>query len=185
MRAPYAVAVVEVVTARTDELSDQGLLEVTMLLEAAFGHSFEEYWHEIGPAVHFVLESDDAVVAHACVVERALRTQDRELRTGYVEGVATRPDLRRRGHGTAVMEAVDRFILDNFDLGGLDTGSNTFYARLGWETWRGPTFIRCRDGSLMRTADEDGNVMILRTATTRCLDVTAPLSAEWRRGDLW
>jgi aminoglycoside 2'-N-acetyltransferase I len=69
---------------------------------------------------------------------------------------------------------------------GLATGSPAFYTRLGWETWRGPTFIRRPDGDLLRTADDDGGILILRTRTTPDhLDLAAPLSAEWRPGELW
>lgn len=55
-------------------------------------------------------------------------------------------------------------------------------ARLGWETWRGPLFIRTADG-LLPTPDED--VMIRRLPRTPALDVTQSLSAEWRQGELW
>ena len=56
------------------------------------------------------------------------------------------------------------------------------YARLGWEFWRGPLFIRRAD-RLIPTPDED--VMILRLPKTPPLDLEAPLSAEWREGELW
>jgi hypothetical protein len=56
------------------------------------------------------------------------------------------------------------------------------YARLGWEFWRGPLFIR-RAGRLIPTPDEE--VMILRLPKTPPLDLEAPLSVEWREGELW
>jgi aminoglycoside 2'-N-acetyltransferase I len=56
------------------------------------------------------------------------------------------------------------------------------YARLGWELWRGPLFVRT-DAGLMPTPDEE--VMILRLPRTTPLDLDSPLSAEWREGELW
>ena len=58
------------------------------------------------------------------------------------------------------------------------------YARLGWERWRGPTFVRTA-GGLVRTEDEDAGIMILRTPRTPALTRTESLSCEWRAGDAW
>jgi hypothetical protein len=44
-----------------------------------------------------VLAVDDGIVAHAAVDERLLKAADRALRTGYVDGVATAANQRRRG----------------------------------------------------------------------------------------
>jgi aminoglycoside 2'-N-acetyltransferase I len=70
-----------------------------------------------------------------------------------------------------------------YDLGGLSPFSVAYYARLGWELWRGPLFIRTDDGLLPTLEAED--VMILRLPNTPDLDLDAPLSAEWREGELW
>lgn len=172
-------------TVRTAELSEKRLREITKLMEAAFGESFEGYWDDIGPALHFVALEAGEVVAHACVVDRALHTQGHELRTGYVEGVAAWPDRQGRGHGAKVMRAVNEFLVKNYQLGGLSTGVNSFYTKLGWETWSGRTYIRIEDGALARTAEEDGTVMILKTKTTPPLNTRSSISAEWRPGELW
>jgi len=44
-------------------------------------------------------------------------------------------------------------------------------------------FIRTENGLLPSPADEE--VMILRLSKTPYLDLSAPLSAEWREGELW
>ena len=106
------------------------------------------------------------------------------LRTGYVEAVATRPDAERKGHGSAVMRDVNEIIRAGFELGALGTGRVEFYRRLGWESWRGPTWVRTADG-LVRTPDEDGAVMVLRTPRSPALDLDASISCEWRPGDVW
>jgi aminoglycoside 2'-N-acetyltransferase I len=145
----------------------------------------ETYWElEIGPALHFLREVDDRLASHACVIERTIHAGSHHLRSGHVEAVATHPDFRRVGHGSAVMEAVADHIRATFELGALDTTSNDFYRRLGWETWRGPTYYM-KDGRLFRTSEEDGNVMILRTQTTPALDLGDPISVAWRPGHVW
>jgi aminoglycoside 2'-N-acetyltransferase I len=45
--------------------------------------------------------------------------------------------------------------------------------------------VRAPNGE-QRTPDEDGYVMILRTASTPAdLDLEAPISCDWRPGDVW
>jgi aminoglycoside 2'-N-acetyltransferase I len=175
----------EVVAALTQDLADQTLADTVRLLEAAYDESFEGYWEDIGPALHFMVMSNGDILAHACVVYRHLHTQGHELRTGYVEGVATWPTHQKKGLASTAMRAVNAHIDRSYDLGGLSTGSNTFYERLDWENWKGPTYIRQEDGTLLRTAEDDGTVMVLRTKRTPPLDTSAPISAEWRAGELW
>jgi aminoglycoside 2'-N-acetyltransferase I len=73
--------------------------------------------------------------------------------------------------------------IKDFELGALSPFSVAYYERLGWELWRGPLLIRTDEG-LVRTP-RDGDVMILRLPRTPDLDLYAPLSAEWREGELW
>jgi aminoglycoside 2'-N-acetyltransferase I len=103
------------------------------------------------------------------------------LRTAYVEMVATEPEHRRRGFATEVMKRLAEAIAD-FELGALCPAEPELYARLGWVFWRGPLFIRT-PGEPLSTPDE--SVMILRLSNTPPLDLDAPLSAEWRPGELW
>ena len=82
----------------TAELSGVELEALRRLLFGAFGGRFEEHdWeHTLGGVHVLAVEDDDQVVAHAAVVPRVLSTGGGELRTGYVEGVATRADRRGR-----------------------------------------------------------------------------------------
>jgi aminoglycoside 2'-N-acetyltransferase I len=160
---------------------------------AALRHLFDTAWemrftpedwdHAFG-GVHFLVEEDGAIVAHASIVPRELWTADRSLATGYVEAVAVRPDRQGLGHGTAVMREVTDHIDATYELGALDTGSHAFYERLGWVVWKGPTFVRA-DGGLFPTPEEDGNVLIRLTPRSPLLDLSAPISCEWRPGDVW
>jgi aminoglycoside 2'-N-acetyltransferase I len=77
-------------------------------------------------------------------------------------------------------------IESGYELGALSDGTGIpgFYQRLGWETWQGPTFVDGPEGRV-RTAEEDGSVLVLRTPATGELDLAAPLACDWRQGDVW
>ena len=122
------------------------------------------------------------VVGHAAVVERTIHIGDRALRAGYVEAVATAPDRQGSGVGTRVMDKVGGIIRDGYDLGALGTGAHRFYGRLGWGDVAGPS-VRPH---VRRTRGPDEEfIMVLRTPLTPDLDMTAPISCEWRPGDVW
>ena len=123
---------------------------------------------------------DEALVAHAAVVERALDVGGRALRVGYVEGVATTPTRQGEGLGSLVMRRVAQLLEADFELGALSTGRQAFYQRLGWERWQGPTFVRYGQ-TVVRTADEDDGIMVLRYGTTSGLDLASSISCERAR----
>jgi aminoglycoside 2'-N-acetyltransferase I len=157
-------------------------------MDAAFGTGQEAFadddWaHALG-GQHFVLDLDGAILSHASVVERVLAIGGRPLRAGYVEAVATDPGAQGKGHGSVVMEAVTEHIRSAFELGALGTGRHAFYERLGWETWRGPAFVRSPEGA-RRTRDDEGYILVLRTPTSLAYDLDEPISCDWRPGDVW
>ncbi|HVD13613.1 MAG TPA: GNAT family N-acetyltransferase [Actinomycetota bacterium] len=169
------------------DLSRAELAALRQLLDQAFGDRFDDGdWRNTLGGLHVLAIEDRDQVAHAAVVDRTLIAGGRPLRTGYVEGVATRPDRRRRGLAALVMREADRIILEGYQLGGLSDGTGVpgFYARLGWERWQGPTFVAAPHGPA-RTADDDGSVMVLRTPTTGGLDLSGSLTCDWRPGDAW
>jgi len=174
--------------AATAELSPAELAAVRRLVFEEFGGRFDEHdWdHTLGGVHLLAVEDDGGIVAHAAVVPRTLEAGGRRLATGYVEGVATRSDRRRRGLATLVMGEAGRVVGERYELGALadGTGIPGFYERLGWERWQGPTFVAGPDGPV-RTADDDGGVLVLRTPATGELDPTAPLVCDWRPGDVW
>jgi aminoglycoside 2'-N-acetyltransferase I len=172
----------------SDELTPPEVASLHALFDAswpdpedAFAH--EDLLHAMG-GVHFVVETDGAIVSHASVVERELHTGGHRLATGYVEAVATLPEHRRLGYASATMEEVGRHIDRSFPLGALGTGLHAFYERLGWITWKGPTFVRA-DGGLEATPDEDGFILVRLTPTSPDLDLAEPISCDWRPGDVW
>jgi aminoglycoside 2'-N-acetyltransferase I len=173
----------------TDDLNSRQIDQIRELLWAAFaddehgGFTEDDWQHALG-GTHFVSELEGTVVAHASVVERSLHVDGVPLRTGYVEAVATLPAHQGRGHGSALMSAVNGLIERDFEIGALGTGSQGFYERLGWQIWRGPSAVRTERGD-ERTPDEDGYIMVLTTPSTPPIALTEPISCEWREGDVW
>jgi aminoglycoside 2'-N-acetyltransferase I len=173
----------------TDELTPAEIAAIRDLLAAAFGDDGEEAFdeddweHAIG-GMHFVLDLDGTVIGHASVVDRELHVGGRALRTGYVEAVAVAPDRQGSGFGSQLMGDVGSWINERYELGALGTGRHAFYQRLGWRTWMGPSSVRTAEGTL-RTPDEDGDILVLETPSSLPLDLSAPISCEWRPGDVW
>ena len=148
------------------------------------GFSDEDWAHSLGGR-HFLLEDGGALLGHAAVVGRELRVRGRPIRTGYVEAVAIVPARQGGGAGSTLMAAVDAHIAATYELGGLSTGRPSFYERLGWRRWRGPSSVRTSDGERRTPKDDDG-LMVLPTPTTPMpLELDAPISCDWRPGDVW
>ena len=173
----------------TAELTAAELVELRSLLDRAFGDEEDERFrdedwaHTIG-GTHILLRADGRLVAHAAVIERVIQVGGQPLRTGYVEGVATSPDRQGQGLGSIVMAGVNALIREQFELGVLGTGSHHFYERLGWRTWQGASSVRTADGE-RPTPEDDGYLMVLATPASPPLDLGAPISCEWRPGDVW
>ncbi len=173
----------------TDELTADEVAAIRSLLDAAFAPQGDEafteddWQHALG-GVHFVADVAGEIAGHAAVVERDLRVAGSPVRTGYVEAVATAPARHRQGIGTAVMTAVGTHLAEHFKLGALGTGQHGFYRRLGWRTWQGPSLVRTDAGD-RSTPEEDGYIMVLLTPRSPPLDLQAPISCEWRPGDVW
>jgi aminoglycoside 2'-N-acetyltransferase I len=173
----------------TTELTPEEVTAIRALLAAAFGPEEDELfgehdWEHALGGMHFVLDLDGVIVGHASVVERELHVDGRVLRTGYVEAVGVVPDRQGAGLGSQVMADVNAWIRDRYELGALGTGRRSFYERLGWRTWVGPTSVRTVDGT-QRTPDEDGFILVLETPSSPPLDLGAAISCEWRPGDVW
>lgn len=176
-------------TMQSEELGPERLDELTALCEAAFEEPFAEAWERIGPGLHVMAERDGRIVAHAMVIDRRIylgHEADIALDVGYVEHVATLPALQGKGLGSAVMREIGRIIGLEYTLGALASGSNAFYERLGWETWAGPTSVRMPDGERVRSAGEDGHVLVMRTPRSPAdLDLHAPIAIDWRSEEPW
>lgn len=164
------------------DLSGQERSEILVLCSRAYSTDYEPFLQTFTGATHVLARQQGKLVSHALWVTRWLQPGTLPpLRTAYVEAVATEETYRGQGFATAVMQKLAAEVSD-FELGGLSPAQYGLYARLGWELWRGPLFIRTTDG-LLPTPDDE--VMILSLPNTPVLDLDAPLSAEWREGELW
>ena len=171
--------------AHTADLDEATLGEARALLYSVFGDQMvEEDWeHGLG-GIHALAYEDGRLVGHASVVQRRLLHAGRALRTGYVEGVGVRADVRGRGYGSALMTELERIIRGAYALGALsatDEGAS-FYAARGWQLWRGPTSALTPSG-IVRTENDDDAIWVLPVDVP--LDPTAELTADWREGTPW
>jgi aminoglycoside 2'-N-acetyltransferase I len=179
--------VLDVTRVHTADLTSSDCQGVRRLLDDAFPGNFsdEDWDHTLG-GLHVLLRDDGQLVGHVSVVQRRLLHRDRSLRTGYVEGLAVRADRRRRGYGGIAMTAAEHIIGAAYDLGALSdgTGIEGFYVHRGWLVWHGATYVVSPTG-LRRTADDDGGILVFKTAASPPLDLTADLACDWRLGDVW
>jgi hypothetical protein len=176
-------------TAQTEELGPDRLQELNALCEAAFRIPFASVWERVGPGIHVVAELEGQAVAHAMIVDRRLylgHEADLGIDAGYIENVATLPALGGQGHATAVMREAGRILDEEYALGALATGSHAFYERLDWQRWRGPTSVRMPDGERVRSANQDGAIMVRRTPRTPAdVDPADAIAVDWRPGESW
>ncbi len=171
--------------AHTADLDSSSLMAARSLLEGAFEEDVTEHdWEHALGGMHALAWDGDELIGHASVIQRRILHGGRALRTGYVEGVAVRSDRRRRGHGTAMMEALERVIRGAYELGALGATDEAIplYAGRGWQRWRGPTSALTPTG-IVRTPGEDGSIYVL--ALEQPLDLDGELTCDWREGDAW
>ena len=156
-----------------------------LLVGRSFGAGFsdEDWEHALG-GIHALVWEGEELIGHASVVQRRLLHGGRALRAGYVEGVGVRADRRGRGHGAALMAALEQVIAGAYDLGALGATDEAaaFYVARGWRRWTGPTSALTPDG-IVRTPDEDGGIHVLPGAAA--LDPSGGLTCDWRDGDVW
>lgn len=172
--------------AASDELGDDLVQALRALFDGAFDGDFgdDDWAHSLGGLHAYLLNDGGTPISHASVVPRRIICGEHALRAGYVEAVATAPGFQRQGHGSTAMRAIAAYLEASYDIGVLSTGEFGFYAPLGWELWRGPTWVHGPTGRA-RTPDDDGGIMVLRTSRTPTLDLDSPIVADWRTGDVW
>ncbi len=175
---------VKVRTAHTAELEAATVDAARALLYDVFDDMTDHDWeHSLG-GVHALVWEDGELIGHASLVQRRLLHGGRALRTGYVEGVGVRADRRGRGHGSTLMEALERVVRGAYEIGALATTDEAdgFYAARGWTLWQGPSFALTPDG-IVRTEDDDGAIFVMPVTVT--LDISGELTCDWRDGDVW
>ena len=174
--------VTQLVMCHTAEMTDEELAAVRGLMDDAFGDFTDHDWgHALG-GQHALVVEDGVAVAHGALVMRRLLHAGRSLRTGYVEGVAVRHDLRRRGHAAKVMTALES-LAPAYDVLALSSSTDgvALYEARGWARWRGATSVLAPEG-VTPTPEDDGSVYVLGGSD---LDLDGELTCDWRDGDVW
>ena len=173
-----------IILRRTSELGDAERQAVVQVCTAAHQHDFSELFGFLPPeGLHVLGYIGDQLAGHAVVTTRWLQFEHGLLlRTAYVDAVATEPTYQRLGVGSAVLRALAEAIGD-YDIACLETDRESFYDRLGWEEWRGPTAGRSDEG-LVPTPQQTG-IMILRLPRTPELALDGLLTIECQGVRIW
>ncbi|UCD09612.1 MAG: GNAT family N-acetyltransferase [Dehalococcoidales bacterium] len=165
------------------DLSEQELADIIELCSQAFETDYRPFLDTFTDPTHVLGYYENTLVSHALWITRWLQVGDSPMmRTAFVEGVATEQAFRKKGYALVVMKRLAEEIFD-YEIGGLCTGSPDFYSRLGWQVWKGPLFARKDNESI--PSQEGASVMVLHLTDTPVLNLSAPLSIEWREGEVW
>ena len=173
-----------VTSARTEELNAETRASIIQVCRTA--HQEDDFTHLFSyipsGGIHVLAYREHELVSHAVATTRWLQPEDLPLlRTAYVDAVATLPAYQGQGIASTLMRHLAT-VLSDFEIACLETERVSFYARLGWEVWRGPLAGR-RATELLPTPDQKG-IMILRLARTPPLDVESLLVIEYD-GRIW
>jgi aminoglycoside 2'-N-acetyltransferase I len=174
----------ELRTAHTADLDAATRKAARALLDDVFDDMTDGDWEHALGGVHALVWEGAELIGHASVIQRRLLNGGRALRTGYVEAVGVRADRRGRGHGAAMMDALERVVRGAYELGALgatDAGA-AFYVARGWRLWQGPCSALTPAG-IKRTEEEDGCIYVLPVEVP--LDLSSELTCDWRDGDPW
>jgi aminoglycoside 2'-N-acetyltransferase I len=171
------VAMAELHTAHTAELDAATLTAARALLYDVFDDLTDHDWEHALGGVHALVWEGADLIGHASVIQR-------RLLHGYVEGVGVRADRRGRGHGAAMMDALETVVRGAYELGALGAADEAaaFYVARGWMLWQGPSSALTPSG-IRRTEEDDGCIYVLPMQVP--LDLSGELTCDWRDGDLW
>jgi aminoglycoside 2'-N-acetyltransferase I len=175
-----------IISARTEKLNEHTRTAIIELcVDAHQEQDFRNLFTYVSSGGwHFLAYHDDLLVSHALVTTRWLQTEDQSLlKTAYLDAVATLPAHQGQGYGSALMRQLASDIDSQYVIACLGTDRETFYERLGWQSWRGPLAGR-RDHDLIPTPKQHG-VMVLRLSQTPTLDLDSMLTIECQTGRIW
>jgi aminoglycoside 2'-N-acetyltransferase I len=174
-----------VISSRTEDLDEAARAAIIQVCIAAHQEDSFKHLFTFIPSGgrHFLAYRDAEIISHAVVTTRWLQPEGLPLlRTAYVDAVATLPAYQGQGYGSAVMRQLASES-DDYTIACLETDKPGFYARLGWELWRGPLAGRGAQG-LVPTPEQTG-IMILRLPLTPPLDLDRELTIECQVGRIW
>lgn len=173
----------ELIVCAVSTLGDDERAAIVRLCTAAFGYDASSLFALVPPTtMHVRAFNEGRLIGHACWSPRRLQPGPLSpLQTAYVDAVTTDPAYQGRGIGSAVLARLADETAD-YQLRALSTSRVSFYARLGWQRWRGRLAVRAAAG-LLDTPEE--TVLVLPTRLTPTLDLDRLLTAEPRNGAHW
>ena len=125
-------AVTDLTPARLKELED-------WFREDFPGSTFQ--WSR--PSWYLIVNNESGSVGRVGILAREILVDGAPLRVGGINGVATRPQWRRRGVASLAMRSAAKFMADRlgleFALLLCRPEVSPVYAQLGWKTVAGPT----------------------------------------------
>lgn len=125
----------------------------------------------------------ERMIGHVVISTRWMQPEGcAVLRSAYMDEVAVIRAEQGKGVGKAMMQQVTTLIQD-YEIGGLETSVPNFYATVGWELWRGSLAGRGAKG-LIPTPQQRG-IMILRLPKTPPLDLDGWLTIEEQTERIW
>ncbi|MDP1720039.1 MAG: GNAT family N-acetyltransferase [Candidatus Nanopelagicaceae bacterium] len=176
---------IEIERLYAEDTTEEFLSELKELLGKTFGIGFsDDDWRHCMGGTHILIRDSGLLMAHAAVVPRLIYVGESQFRAGYVEAVATIPSRQHQGLGTMAMIETNSVIANQFEMGVLSFSSKDFYRKLGWEDWKGPSFV-VKDGEWVRSESENNGIMILRTALSPTLNLGSRIACNQRPGDSW
>jgi aminoglycoside 2'-N-acetyltransferase I len=165
-------------------LTNKEYAEIIALTTQAFERDYTPYMEMFTNPTHILGRLNGKLVSYVAFITRWLQMGNKPLmRAAYIEGLAADLEYRNKGFASQIMNRAAAEIQD-FDIAALSTGSHGFYERLGWKIWEGPLYAR-KEIELIAMPEEQGCVMVYALPKTPPLDITAPLSIEWRALEPW
>jgi aminoglycoside 2'-N-acetyltransferase I len=174
------------ISVRTKDLDDATRAAIIQVCIAAHQNpDFQNLFSYLPPdGLHVLAYSRTLLVSHAVITTRWLQPGMQPLlKTAYVDAVATEPDFQGRRFGSMVMRHVAWLSQEEYEIACLETERVKFYARLGWQEWRGPLAGRGEQG-LVPTPHQTG-IMILHLPNTPALNLYGLLSIECQAERIW
>jgi aminoglycoside 2'-N-acetyltransferase I len=165
-------------------LTSKEYAEIVALTSQAFKRDYTPFMEMFPDPTHVLGRLSGQLVSYVLWITRWLQIDDGPLlRAAYIEGMATELSHRHKGFASQLVRRAETEIQD-YDIAALSTGSHSFYERLGWKTWDGPLYTR-KEKELIAMPEEQGCAMVLALPKSPPLDITAPLSIEWRELEPW
>lgn len=166
------------------QLTTTHLQQLNALFIDAFEQNFsdDDFEHLYG-GIHIIASANTIIIGHAALIPRTIHIDGSPYQVGYIEGVAVASTYQRQGIGAQIMRQITDMAAHDFVVAMLSTGEHDFYARFGWQRFKGESYVD-NHGTIERTADEDEGLMVL-TNLTHLNQPGIAWVCDWRTGDVW